>query len=380
MMEVPEYNYNSILDSLKEKIRLSERRAITAVNTELLTIYWEIGNTILQQQLKEGWGTKVIKKLALDLKTAFPDFIGLSVRNLHYMRSFAEAWPIVQPLAVQLQNNENQLITFVQPLVAQIPWSHHIVILNKLTDSDLRLFYIKKTIENGWSKAILAIQIGSGLHLRQGNAITNFDRAINFDQSDLAKETFKNPYIFDFLAMGEQIQERDLENALIEHIKKFMLELGRGFAYVGNQYNLQVEGDDYYLDLLFFNFKLNRFVVFELKVGEFKPEYAGKLNFYINTIDEQIKQKDHNPTIGILLCKTPNSSVVKFALKGMDTPMGVAEYELNSAIPRQFRGQMPTIKELEQELEKEIIKPEKPIDAKRKKLQEILSKIQATKD
>lgn len=262
MMEVPEYNYNSILDSLKEKIRLSKRRAITAVNTELLTIYWEIGNTILQQQLKEGWGTKVIKKLALDLKTAFPDFIGLSVRNLHYMRSFAEAWPIVQPLAAQLQNNENQLITFVQPLVAQIPWSHHIVILNKLTDSDLRLFYIKKTIENGWSKAILAIQIGSGLHLRQGNAITNFDRAINFDQSDLAKETFKNPYIFDFLAMGEQIQERDLENALIEHIKKFMLELGRGFAYVGNQYNLQVEGDDYYLDLLFFNFKLNRFVVF----------------------------------------------------------------------------------------------------------------------
>lgn len=371
-------NYDIILDALKEKIRLAKQRAVVAVNTELLTVYWEIGNTILQQQNQEGWGAKVVNRLAQDLKQSFPDFKGLSPRNLQYMRSFAEAWPaisIVQPPVAQLQTNENHTLKFEQPLVAQIPWAHHIVILNKVQDPNIRLFYIKKTISNGWSKSVLATQIDSELHLRQGNAITNFDIALSKEQSDLARETFKNPYVFDFLGMGEEMQERELENALIQHIKKFMLELGRGFAYVGNQYNLQVENDDYFLDLLFFNYHLNRFVVFELKVGNFKPEFAGKLNFYINTIDEQIKQTNHEPTIGILLCKTPNSSVVKFALKGLDTPMGVAEYELMNALPKQLRGEMPTIEELEQELEKEIILPEKPIDAKRKLMQEILSKI-----
>ncbi|MBY0481569.1 MAG: PDDEXK nuclease domain-containing protein [Chitinophagaceae bacterium] len=371
-------NYDTVLDSLKEKIRLAKLRAITVVNTELLTIYWEIGNTILHQQQKEGWGARVIQRLSVDLKTTFPDFRGLSVRNLQYMKSFAEAWPvqpIVQPSIAQLQMTENQLIKFVQPLVAQLPWAHHIVILNKLTNSENRLFYIQKAIENGWSKSILAAQIDTGLHLRQGNAITNFDKAIGLEQSDLAKETFKNPYIFDFLGMGEQILERELENALIQHMKNFMLELGRGFAFVGNQYNLQVEGDDYFFDLLFFNYKLNCFVVFELKVGDFKPEFTGKLNFYINTIDEQIKQKEHKSTIGILLCKTPNNSVVKFALKGVATPMGVAEYELTNAIPKQLRTEMPTIEELEQELGKKILVPEKPIEAKRKKLYEILDKI-----
>jgi len=272
--------YFSILKSLKIKIRNARIQTVIAVNTALLDLYWEIGNTILQQQKLEGWGTKVVEKLAKDLKIEFPDFKGLSVRNLHNMKSFAEAWPknpILQPVVAKLQGNDNHSFKFVQPLVAKIPWAHHIVLLNKTKAGEERLFYLKKTVENGWSKSVLAMQIESQLHLRQGNAITNFESTLPNPYSDLAKETFKNPYVFDFLNIGDNVQERDLERALVLHIKKFTLELGRGFAYVGNQYNLTVEDDEYFLDLLFYNYQLHCFVVFELKVKEFQQPFLKKL-------------------------------------------------------------------------------------------------------
>ncbi len=272
--------YYSILNGLKEKIRLARQKAAVAVNNEMLSVYWEIGYTILQQQKEEGWGTKVIDRLAVDLKSEFPDMKGLSIRNFKYMRAFAEAYPqFVQQAAAQIQTTGNQRIIIVQQLAAQLPWGHHQVLLDKVKPQQERAFYIKKSIENGWSRSVLLHQIESQLHLRQGNAITNFEQTLPKAQSDLARETLKNPYLFDFLGVGEEIQERELEKALIQHIKKFMLELGRGFAYVGNQYNLVVENDDYFLDLLFYNYHLHRFIIFELKVGDFKPEFTGKLNF-----------------------------------------------------------------------------------------------------
>lgn len=319
-----------------------------------MKIYWQIGKTILEQQKERGWGSKIIDNLAIDLRLEFPDFKGLSLRNLKYMRAFAEAYPDF--LNAEISRDQlpmDQVVEFVQPLNAQIPWTHHTIILDKVKTIDERQFYIKKTFENNWSKNVLKFQIDSQLYLRQGKAITNFELTLPLPQSDLAHETFKNPYVLDFLGLTEQVQERDLENALIIHLKKFMLELGRGFAYVGNQKNLLVGGDEYFLDLLFFNYHLDCFVVFELKVGEFKPEYTGQLNFYINTVNAQIKCAGHKPTIGILLCKTPNETVVKYSLLGIDSPIGVSDYQLGQALPKRLKGEIPTVEEFEAEIEKE---------------------------
>ena len=357
-------SYGQILQDLKEKIRQARLRASVVVNAQLLQVYWEIGQTILEQQSKQGWGAKIIERLAADLKIEFEDMKGLSARNLRYMRDFAKAYPhqsIWQLPVAKLQDTEHQETGIVQPavaqlekLVGQLPWAHNIVLLDKLSTVEERLFYAQKCIQNGWSKAVLIHQIESGLIARQGKAITNFEQTLPKYQSDLARETFKNPYLFDFLGIEEEVHERELEKALIQHIKKFLLELGRGFAFVGNQHNLVVNGDDFFLDLLFYNYQLHCFVVFELKVGDFMPEYAGKLNFYINTIDQQIKGEDDKPTIGVLLCKTPNETVVKFALTGIQSPIGVAEYELINTLPKQLKAQMPTVEELEAELEKEL--------------------------
>lgn len=382
-------NYNSILTGLKDKIRQARFQASLTVNAQLLALYWEIGKTILQQQHYEGWGSNVIGRLAKDLKAEFPDMKGLSDRNLVYMQTFAGAYPEItqQPVAklkkgrskkeanpiTQQSVAEIGFAKFLQHPIAKLPWGHNCVLLDKLKTTEERLFYAFKTAENGWSREILILQIKNNLYKRQGKTISNFDATLPKLQSDLVKETLKNPYVFDFLSLGEEMQERDLEKALIQHIKKFMLELGRGFAYVGNQYNLNIKGDDYFLDLLFYNYHLHCFVVFELKVGEFKPEFAGKLNFYINTVDEQVKGKDHKPTIGVLLCKTPNDTVVKFALKGIKTPMGVADYELAKALPKQLKGEMPSIEELEAEIDKEYKVLQKPLDKKMDRLKELLS-------
>ncbi|SEO14634.1 Predicted nuclease of restriction endonuclease-like (RecB) superfamily, DUF1016 family [bacterium A37T11] len=356
-----EQHYIQILDNLKEKIRQARQRIAYTANTQFLGVYWEIGHTISVQMSEQGWGAKVVDRLARDLKAGFPDMTGLSPRNLRYMRSFAEAYPLfLQPLAAKLENGTSvidylsettdyQNNKFLQASLAKLTWYHHITLLDKVKNLDDRAFYIHKTIENGWSRDVMTYQIASQLHKRQGQAITNFDQTLPKPQSDLAREMLKNPYLLDFISANEEMQEKELEKALIDHIRKFLLELGRGFAYVGNQYRLQVEKDEFFLDLLFYNFHIHAFTVFELKVGEFKPEYAGKLNFYVNAVDAQLKGAGDNPTIGVLLCKTPNETVVRYTLQGISSPMGVADYQL----PQQLKSELPSIEELEEAMESE---------------------------
>lgn len=371
-------SYHIILNSLKEKIRLARQKAAIAVNTELLAVYWEIGYVIAQQETIEGWGAKTVEKLSKDLKTEFPDMKGLSPRNLRYMRDFAIAWPgfsILQEPLAKIQATKNQPDTILQAPLAKLTWYHHITILDKIKDTKIRLFYIGKAVENGWSRNVMLHQIESQLHLRQGNAITNFKSTLPAQHSDLAREMFKNPYLFDFLNLGEEAKERELENALIQNLKKFLLELGRGFAYVGNQFHLEVGGDDFFPDLLFYNTRLHCYVVFELKVSEFKPEFAGKLNFYLNAIDAQIKTEEDKPTIGILLCKTPNETIIEYALRGIDKPMGVADFELKKFLPDALKTQLPTIEELKQEILREVeeFKDQvNPIDARLQAIKERL--------
>lgn len=271
------------------------------------------------------------------------------------MRAFAEAYPeFIRHSEKSNQSTDKQSVIIVQQLVAQLPWSHHLVILQKIKSSAERVFYIRKAIENGWSRNILLHQIDMQLHLRQGKAITNFELTLPEPQSDLAIETFKNPYVFDFINSTDAVRELGMEKALIQHIKHFMLELGRGFAYVGNQYNIRVEDDEFFLDILFFNYRLDCFVVVDLKLKDFKPEHAGKLNFYINVIDAQVKLPQHKPTIGILLCKSADQTIVKYALQNIHSPIGISNFELTNALPKELKADMPTIEELEQEIEKEI--------------------------
>lgn len=371
-------SYVEVLHDLKIRISEARQRAAILVNKELLLMYWEVGNTIIDMQAKEGWGAKTIDRLAQDLQSEFPDMKGFSVRNLKYMKSFAETYPdfqIVQHPAAQIKPGEDiDLGTLkVQQVAAQIPWSYHQVLLDRLKTKEERNFYIVKILQNGWKRNMLILQIESDLYSRQGKAITNFSKTLSVHQADLAVETIKNPYLFEFLNLSEEAKERDVEKALIQHIKKFILELGRGFAYLGNQFNLKVAGDDYFLDLLFYNIHLRCYVIFELKVGDFEPEYAGKLNFYINTVNSQIKENDHNPTIGILLCRTPNETVVKYALKGISTPMGVADYKLSKSLPASLKDEIPTIKELEAELKKgfeDYAIPKSPFEEKLDKIKE----------
>lgn len=384
--ELEKKDYGLILQDLKEKIRQARLRASFTVNAQLLHLYWEIGNTILQRKKKEAWGTKIIDQLAADLRSEFPDMKGLSQRNFEYMQTFASAYPDFsfpqQPVAElkgrrttetfpQQPVAEIPIGQFLQHPAAKLPWGHHVVVLDKLKTNDQRLFYIQKCVENGWSRSVLVHQIESGLHNRQGKAITNFELTLPKYQSDLAREMFKNPYLFDFLNIGEEAQERELEKALMHHLRKFLLELGRGFAYVGNQYNVDVGGDDFFLDLLFYNTRLHCYVVFELKVGAFKPEYAGKLNFYLSTVDAQLKTPEDKPTIGVLLCKTPNETIIEYALRGISKPMGVADFELNKALPKNLKSEMPTIEELEAALESEAKKFKQPLY---KKVKAVLNK------
>lgn len=374
-MNLQPSGYNDIVLLLKEKIRNARLKAVLTANAQLLEIYWEIGKVIAEQEESEGWGTKTIDRLSVDLKTEFEDMRGFSIRNLRYMRDFYKAYPlpeIWQQAVAKTGTTDIQPVAIWQQAVARLPWGHHTVILIKAKTLEEKIFYIQKCVENNWSRSVLSLQIENNLFQRSGNAITNFNHTLPAIQADLAIATFKNPYLFDFMAMGEKMQERELEKGLIEHLKKFMRELGRGFAYVGNQYNLKVEDDDFFLDLLFYSIPMKCYVIFELKIGEFKPEYAGKLNFYINTVDAQIKMAGDNKTIGVLLCKTPNDTVVKFALQGIQSPMGVSEFLLADVLPKQLKAEMPTIEELEKEIEQGYEELAKPADKKLNRLKELL--------
>lgn len=328
-------DYADWLVGIKTRVQAARSRAVLAANAELVALYWQIGKEILQRQSVQGWGSKVIERLARDLREAFPEMKGFSVRNLMYMRDFAESWP-------------GEAI--VQQLAAQLPWFHIVVLMTRLKDASSREWYAQRAIAEGWSRATLEVQIRNRLHERQGQAITNFNARLPAPHSELAQETLKDPYLFDFLGLGDEAHEREIENALVRHITKFLLELGNGFAFMGRQYRLEVNGNEFFIDLLFYHTRLKCYVVVELKATAFKPEHAGQLNFYLTAVDRQVKALDDKPTIGLLLCKTKNQLVAEYALSGIDKPIGVAEYELVRALPEPLVSSLPTVEELEAEL------------------------------
>ncbi|MEZ2277209.1 MAG: PDDEXK nuclease domain-containing protein [Microcoleus anatoxicus] len=334
-LSIPE-DYHDFLRELKGRILQAQVRAILSVNRELVLLYWQIGRDILNRQQQQGWGTKVIDNLATDLRTAFPEMKGFSPRNLKYMRSFAETYPDEQ---------------FVQEVLAQITWYHNIALMEKLKSSEERLWYARQTIEQGWSRNVLVHQIESGLYRRQGKADTNFSRTLPNPQSELAQQLLKDPYNFDFISLSQEAQERELEKALIDRIRDFLLELGVGFAFVGSQYHLEVEGEDFYIDLLFYHLHLRCFVVIDLKVEAFKPEFSGKMSFYVSAVDDLLKHRDDMPTIGIILCKNKKQKIVEYALRDLNKPIGVSTYQLREALPEQLQGSLPTVEQLEAELE-----------------------------
>ena len=328
-------DYAAWLADLKARIHIAQQRATLAVNRELVRLYWQIGRDILDRQHREGWGAKVIERLAQDLRNAFPDMKGFSPRNLKYMRAFAEAWPD-EP--------------FVQEVLAQLPWYHQLALLDKLDSADQRRWYAAKAIEHNWSRNVLVMQIESGLLARQGQAVTNFPLSLPRPQSDLAHESLKDPYRFDFLGLAEDAREREIEHALVKHVTEFLLELGAGFAYVGRQVLLTVGGDEFFLDLLFYHLKLRCYVVIELKAGAFKPEHLGQLGFYLTAIDRDMKGEHDNPTIGLLLCKTKNKVVAEYALGDKAQPMGIAEYRLVESLPAELQTSLPSIEQIEKAL------------------------------
>lgn len=328
-------NYAEVLADLKKKVRSAQSKAITAVNRELIDLYFDIGRHLVEQHT---WGAAVVERLARDLKAEFPEMEGFSRSNLFYMKKVFAAWS---------GTSEE-----VQQLAGQVPWWHHVVIVTKVDDPAVREFYLRQAVENGWSRAVLTVQIESGLHARHGQALTNFTRTLPEPTSDLAQQTLKDPYIFDFLTLGRRARERDLEQGLLDHIQKFLLEMGVGFAFVGRQVHLEVSGRDFYLDLLFYHLKLRCFVVVELKGIPFEPEFTGKLNFYLSAVDDLLRHDTDGPTIGLLLCKGKDRLLVEYALRDIAKPMGVAEWQTKivEALPDSLVGSLPSVEDLEAEL------------------------------
>lgn len=398
--------YAPFLGAVKNRIRAAQVKATLAANAELIHLYWDIGRAIAAMQEKEGWGAGVIPRLARDIANDMPEVKGFSERNIGHMIRFAHEYgarPILQqpaaklpaggsppivpqaaaqlddrtkgptPLAqlppsqilpqaavklasleigqtpsAQLANSDD--LTILQQLAAQLPWFHHVILMEKVKDLRTRLWYVRQTITHGWSRSILALQIKSEAHARAGKAVHNFHATLPPPQSDLAEQVLKDPYIFDFLTLAEPFRERELELALLDQVQKFLLELGQGFAFVGRQYHLDVGEDDFYLDLLFYHLRLRCFVVVDLKRGPFKAEYAGKMNFYCSVVDDRLRHADDQPTIGLILCQDKNRIVAEYALKGVRKAIGVSEYELTRALPKKFRSSLPTVEEMEAEL------------------------------
>jgi predicted nuclease of restriction endonuclease-like (RecB) superfamily len=328
-------DYTQWLAELKTLIRTSRVKASLAVNRELVMLYWRIGSEIIARQTQQGWGAKVIEQLANDLRSEFLDMKGLSLRNLKYMRAFAESWP------------EEAI---VQQLGAQIPWRHNCLIIEQVKEPELRKWYILQTTANGWSRAALEYQIETQLHTRLGQAQNNFERTLPAPQSELARDLVKDPYAFDFLSLTEAVNERSIEKALISHLRDFLIELGVGFAFVGSQYKLDIEGDEFYIDLLFYHTKLHCYVVIELKNTEFKFEYTGQLNGYLAAVDDLVRDAAFDaPTIGMILCKSKKKTMVEYALRGVETPMGVSTFR--TALPAAVMNSLPSIEALAAQLD-----------------------------
>jgi predicted nuclease of restriction endonuclease-like (RecB) superfamily len=359
-------SYKDWLIELKQKVRTAQLKAAVAVNTELIMLYWDLGKMITEKQT--AWGSKFLEQLSQDLRTEFPDMQGFSERNLKYCRQFYQFYvpSIEQQLVAQLkqanQTNdttqivspENFITVFRQQPVAQIPWGHNILIFSKSKRADEAEFYAGQTLQNGWSRNILSHQINANLFQRQGKAIHNFQNTLPEITSDLAHQMIKDPYQFDFLALTDNYKERELENALVSNITNFLLELGSGFAYIGRQVPLMIGDQEYFIDLLFYHLKLRAYVVVELKTTDFIPEYAGKLSFYLSAANDLLKHPTDNPTIGLMICKNKNNIIAEYALKDINQPIGVSEYQLSKLFPEEFKSSLPTIEEIEKELSSDL--------------------------
>ena len=345
MQNIQTTEYKKFIQKIKKKAQQAQIKASVRVNSTLLEFYWELETDIVEKQKTANWGSGFLKQISKDLMNEFPDMKGFSLRNIKYIRQ----WYL-------FYCEENEKGQQVVALLTQIPWGHNLHIITKLKKMDEALFYVQKTVENGWSRSVLVHQIESKLYERSGKAISNFSNTLPNPQSDLANELTKDPYQFDFLTLREKHDERELEDALMEHITKFLLELEQGFAFVGRQYKLDVGGRDFKIDLLFYHLKLYCYVIVELKVVDFEPEFAGKLNFYISAVDGELKSEKDNPTIGILICKSKNSTIVEYSLKNINKPIGVSEYRLSNILPKEFKSSLPSIEEIEAELEIRNIK------------------------
>lgn len=346
-------SYINWLSALKERIAHTQIKVASTASTMLVAFYWELGKDISEKIAQAQWGAKLIDQMALDLKSDLPDLKGFSRTNLYYIKQFYEVFsqPEYQDLFVP-QNEGQTKNTFVPQLGGQMPWGHIKVILSKTKDAKTAQFYAQQTVINNWNRDMLSLQIKSKLHERQGVAISNFKNTLPAAQSDLAQQTIKDPYVFDFLTLDAQTRELDIEHQLVDNVSKFLLELGKGFAFIGRQYHLEVAQQDYYLDLLFYHVTLKCYVVIELKNTKFIPEYAGKLNFYLSAVDDALKQDSDQPSIGILLCRDKNNLEVEFSLRGMSQPIGVSEFNLTEILPEELKSSLPTIEEIENKLEK----------------------------
>ena len=356
--------YANLLAGLKARVRAGQLRAVVSVNRELILLYWDIGKIIAEAQRTKGYGKQVVERLAQDPHEAFPKMDGFSPRNVWRMRAFYLAWTEgsqKHPQAVGKLDSKilPQLVAELdgqnlpQP-VAEIPWGHNVLLLEKIANPILRLWYARKAIEHGWSRAVLTHHIETQLHKREGKAVTNFQRTLPPPQSDLAEQTLKDPFNFDFLTLRDDAHERDLEQGLLDHIQKFLLELGVGFAFVGRQYHMEISGQDYYLDLLFYHLRLRCCVVIDLKMKAFEPEFAGKMNFYLSAVDDQLRHADDKPSIGLLLCKERDHLTVEYTLRDLKKPIGVAQWQtkLVESLPANLKGSLPTVAEIESELDK----------------------------
>lgn len=336
--------YLSWLNNLKQKVKSVQLKTVIAVNTALIQLYWELGQQIAEKQHQAQWGDKLIHQVAADLKIAFPDIKGFSVTNLKYCLRFY--------LFYQNQIGQQAVDQFIQQTVGKLPWGHNILIFTKSNSTEEAQFYALQTIENGWSRELLAFQIKSNLYQRQGKSISNFKTTLPQERADVTQQTLKDPYIFDFLTLSQPYKEKDIEQQLIQHITNFLLELGKGFAFVGKQYRLEIAENEYFIDLLFYHIHLKCYVVIELKNTKFIPEYAGKLNFYLSAVDSLLKTSTDNSSIGILLCRDKNNIEAEFALRDINKPMGISEFSFSEVLPENLKSNLPTIEEIENEFKK----------------------------
>lgn len=345
--------YSALLDDLKIRIRTAQVKATLSVNRELIALYWHIGQAIVGRQQAEGWGSGVVARLSADLQREFKNVGGFSVRNVRSMRAFYLAWTEeVRSSQESVGDGDGETLPEV---VAQIPWGHNLQLLARISEPRVRLWYAEQTLAHGWSRNVLVHQIVARLHERQGKALHNFRHTLPPLESDLAQQALKDPYVFDFLTLTADVRERELEQALIDHVQSFLLELGLGFAFVGRQVRLEVGNQDFFVDLLFYHLKLRCFVVIDLKARPFEPEFVGKMNFYLSAVDAKMRHASDGPSIGLLLCKSKDRLVVEYALRGFSSPIGVADWEtqLVESLPEELKGSLPTVEELEIELGRE---------------------------